>query len=105
MADSARDRAEAELKRDPARSHALISRAAQCTQQDAARWRRVLERAGEIPAVSPPQRRHGPAFATTDRPGQGFYQLDEIERPCCTMEWQDGGWQHDRSCTLRLAAR
>lgn len=105
MPDSARARAEAELCSDPARSNALIAALARCTRQDVDRWRHVLERAGQIPRVNPQHRRHGPAFATTDVPGAGFYRVDEIDRPCCTMEWSGGGWQHDRSCSLRLAAR
>lgn len=56
MADTARDRAEAELRRDPARSNAIIAAAAQCTPQATCRWRHVLERAGVIEAIPPADR-------------------------------------------------
>lgn len=42
----ARARAEAELRRDPARSDHLIAQLASCTPQRVSVWRRELRRAG-----------------------------------------------------------
>lgn len=53
---SARARVEAELRRDPARSDAIIVQLARCTAQAAGRWRRGLERAGVIEVVKPADR-------------------------------------------------
>lgn len=53
---SARSRAERELRRDPARSDALIAQAACCSAQAAGRWRRGLVKAGVIEAVEPARR-------------------------------------------------
>lgn len=35
-------------------------------------------------------------------PGDYYHEPDPIERICayCTLEWRDGGWQHDRACIL-----
>lgn len=54
--DSARARVERELRRDPARSDALIAIAANCTPPAAGRWRHGLEQSGQIPAISPGDR-------------------------------------------------
>lgn len=107
MPPSARDRAEAELRAEPARSDATIAAAANCTKADVYRWRQQLERAGTIPVVSPSRRRHGPAWVTTDVPAAPFYIPSDpaTERTCCVMEWSGGAFVHERSCALRLAAR
>jgi hypothetical protein len=195
---SARSRAERELRRDPARSDALIAQAARCTPQAAGRWRRALERAGEIEHVEPAARasiprtwrprpprlaieqgattpaevmqlasvsyrtawraldrarskepngvipfgaarsvadaaaatdqisvvripapaarrrwpasdprpdRHAPAAIAPRPPPPWYADPDPIELACCTAEYADGGWQHERSCALRLASR
>jgi hypothetical protein len=49
-------RATAELRRDPARSDALIGLAARCTDRTIQRYRRRLEQAGVIPPVPSRQR-------------------------------------------------
>lgn len=53
---SARQRAEIELLRDPARSDAIIAALARCTPPAAGRWRHALERAGQIEVIPPASR-------------------------------------------------
>ncbi len=53
-----------------------------------------------------PPRSAGRYRVSDTRPPAGYYRPhDEIELWCCTAEWTPTGWQHDRSCVLRLAAR
>jgi hypothetical protein len=56
MADSARARAERELRAYPRRSDALIAIAANCTPRPVGRWRRELAASGVIEAIEPSQR-------------------------------------------------
>src|SRR2546423_792756 len=56
----ARDRAEAELRADPARSNYVIAQQARCTPQKVCAWRAALEQAGEIQAVPRQQRQARP---------------------------------------------
>ena len=57
------------------------------------------------PVREPVTDRHAPAAISPRLPPDFYASPDEIERECCTLEWRDGGWQHERSCALRLAAR
>src|SRR2546429_932157 len=66
----ARDRVEAELRRDPARSNYVIAEAARCTPQRVGTWRRELEQAGEIEAAPWQQRQARPRSAHTRGAGQ-----------------------------------
>ena len=44
-------------------------------------------------ALTPVAERYAPRY---------YEDPDAIERICafCTLEWADGGWQHDRACVL-----
>ena len=43
-----------------------------------------------------------PGVQLAERPPPGFYAApDPIQWPCCTAEWADGGWVHERSCVAR----
>lgn len=55
-----RDRVVSEITRHPARSDRAIAAAAGCSRDRAARVRRVLERSGQIPPVSPADRAEHP---------------------------------------------
>jgi len=55
-ADSARARAERELRANPRRGDAMIAIAANCTPRPVGRWRRELAASGVIEAIEPSQR-------------------------------------------------
>ncbi len=57
---AARDRATAELIRDPARSDRMIAAAAGCSHHGVATWRRSLEQSGQIPPASQRARQPDP---------------------------------------------
>jgi hypothetical protein len=36
--------------------------------------------------------------AATREPPRYAIEPDSIELECCTLEWHDDGWHHDRAC-------
>jgi len=36
-------------------------------------------------------------------PREVYDEPDEIEWPCCTAEYRDGAFRHERSCVMRRA--
>jgi transcription factor WhiB len=75
----ARQRAEGELRADPARSNYVIARRARCTPQRVGIWRRELEAAGVIEAV--------PVASRTAKPRpQRIPSGRRGPRPCRTRE-------------------
>lgn len=112
-ASTARVRIEKELRSDPARSDHLVSEVVGCPWHRVGHVRHELEAAGEIPVV-PVSRRavtaiHGTIargrLKVTDRPGEGFYRVDDaVDLPCCVAEWRDGAFTHARSCPFRRQA-
>jgi hypothetical protein len=61
----------------------------------------ALSRARAEPGRHAPR----PAEPPQDRQPRHLYAPpDEIEWPCCTAEWRDGAFRHERSCPRRAAA-
>lgn len=59
-----------------------------------------------LSVIKTPPKRTGKAYVVGTTLPAGFYRdPDPIELPCCVAEYTEGGWQHDRACALRLAAR
>ncbi len=110
---TARERIERELRADAARSDHLISEITGSPWHRIGAIRHRLEAGGEIPVV-PVSRRavtmiHGSIargrLRVTDRPGAGFYRVDDaVDLPCCVAEWSGGAFTHARSCPFRRQA-
>ena len=106
MPSTARDRIEAELRSDPARSDHLISEIIGCHWHRVGAVRHRLEDAGEIPVIPVAHRAVDAArteiqrgrLKVTDRPSGSYYRIDEIETSgCCIQEWSNGSWVHARA--------
>jgi len=113
MASTARARIEKELRSDPARSDHLISEIVGCTWQRVGYVRHELEQSGVIEVVPTARRAvdavHGEIargrYKVGDRPGNGFYRVDDaVDLPCCVAEWSGGEFTHARSCPFRRQA-
>ncbi len=84
-----------------ARTHPRAAR--QHPVADAAAATDTLSVVRTAPRTRPPRPSR---FTVGSAPPAGYYAPpDEIESWCCTQEYVNGGWQHERSCVMRLAAR
>lgn len=54
------------------------------------------------PKSDPAPDRHAPLAVTRRPPPALYHEADAIVRVCsfCILEWNEGGWQHDRACIL-----
>lgn len=60
------------------------------------------------PKSAPTTDHHAPAAVSAPARTlpDGFYaDPDPIEGWCCTQEWIDGAFRHERSCVMRLSGR
>ncbi len=105
-----------QLAADPHRPARAIAEAARCTPQTV--WvalRAIAPGGGHTDGMGnkpgarliiKPDDPHAPAGATeaaTRTPPRYVIEPDEIEWLCCTAEWRDGRFTHERSCVMRRA--
>ena len=102
----ARDRAAGQLALDPSRTNREIAAAASCSDVTAAAARRatrpLFSDAAAATDTLSVRKTAGTAAAahTEDMSSPGTNEL-----ACCTAEYRDGTWQHDRSCLFAARRR